>query len=697
MSALDTAVALRDKYLSEHGLEIADFGLNFQYPPIPSSNWEWYKIHRMNQKQVYNRVGFFLLYLNPQGDVWLDNEIPYGVVRFLSPPLKVPEGQTALKVISQWGRRSEIHFEPIRDGRSWEALEQGTVVLHCESLIKAKAVHKATGIPCVGYNGVWGFSSAKMGIELIHQYTGFAFHQMHNVILFDSDVLTNPNVNNARETLSHKLRHIANCDKVSWADLPQRLDEKTGELSKWGPDDFLLEKGVEALAAIIAEAKPYQDEEYAELVEEMNKRLRWVKDQSAVYDRSRRCLIKWSDAQNTYANVNREVPWGKVKRTVYGTDVWLKSEHREDIDSVGYRYLSEEFFERDKQQVANLYTEGGSKAGPYTLPTGHIVMDMLTRLFKHDDLELMRSYLKFLKFTGDKPTSYCVLWSTVRGVGKGWFTELAKALIGMRHVGTATADSLAAQFNAHTVNLRLLIVHEFKASSRNEKTMALNYLKTYIADRYIMVRAMHQNAYTGEVNAGLIVTVNDKSDMPSDGLGDRRQWYIEAGAGAREREVELWSVDDGKWKEAFDALKDEECMEAVARWVEDGEGVDFKSWKPPMTEERAEDLMSGMSQYEQIANEVLLDARSRGVRVMDGKAIRQLMLAKLEGQEIYLVGKAFGGMLRTAGWWMDKAFGLVGPTRSTPWFTSEVPPKSVTSSHILNWIREDSAKWGEKY
>lgn len=696
MSLLDSGLALRDKYLEAHGLDGRDFGLNYQYPPIPGTNWEWYKEHKFGTKGIYYRTGLFLIYLNPQGEPWLLDEVPYGVVRFLGEPRGVPEGEKAPKVLSQWGRRSEIHFEPMRDGTSWESLPHGSKVIHCESLVKAKAVHKATGYPCIGYNGVSGFSSAKQGLELIHQYTGFAFDKMENVILFDSDVHTNPLVQKARQSLSHKLRHIAHCDKVSWVDLPQKISaDGSAPASNWGPDDYIMEFGADGIRRLIEAAVPYQDEEFSELVEAMNERLRWVGGQNMVYDRKRRALVKWADATLAFRNVNRVVPWGKVKRTVFGTDVWLASEHRQAVDNVGYRYMADEFFERGGETIANEYVPDGVSPGPVGegLRAGSVVMDMLTRLFKSDDLELMRSYLKFLKFSVEKPTSYCVLWSNVRGVGKGWFTDLARVLLGRRHVSTTTADMLAEKYNLHTVNCRLLIAHEFQASTSANKKAALNYLKTFVGDEVIAVRAMHRNPYSAEARAGLIITVNDKSEMPSDGLGDRRQWYIEGGAGLRERGVDLWGPEDDNWNRVFRALGDEGEMAAVCRWLADGADIDFQSWKPPMTEDREEDLMLGQSVVVQIAHEVLVDARALGVRVMDAKAIRQLMLERMDGQEIYLVGKAFGAALKNAGWWTDKAYGRAIGGATAAWFPQPVVGPCWDTGTVLKCLREDAPKW----
>lgn len=697
MTVLDDNIALRNKYLEEHGLDAKDFGLNYQYPVIPYISWDWYKEHKFGTGAIYRRAGLFLIYLNIQGEPYLIDEVPYGVVRFLGTPTGVPEGDTAPKVLSQWGRRSEIHFEPMRDGTSWEALPHGSKVIHCESLVKAKAVHKATGFPCIGYNGVNGYSSAKQGVELIHEFSGFAFDKMDNVILFDSDVLTNPRVQKAREGLSHKLRHIANCPLVSLVDLPQK--ENPGALpSNWGPDDYLLEKGPEALTKLIAGAVPFQDEEFSSLVEAMNERALWVKDQSAVYDRERRALLKWFDASLTFKNLNREVVQGKTKKTVFGTDVWVKSVHRLEVDSVGYRYLGDEMFVREGRTFANEYVAAGAVAGTEGLKSDDLVLEMLRRLFKPDDLEQMRAYLKFLKFTGYKPTSYCVMWSTVRGVGKGWFTELARALLGSRHVAPATADSLAEKFNLHTVNTRLLIVHEFQASSGSNKKAALNYLKNYVGDETIMVRAMNRNPYSAEVMAGLIITTNDKYNMPSDGLGDRRQWYIEAGAGLKDMGVDLWGPEAQEWSYVWEALKDPEVMGRLARWVADGPDIDFRSWKPPMTEERIEDLMEGQSGPVQAAHEVLKDMLELGVRVCDGKLIKAAMIAKMDVQELYLNTFAFSRCLRGAGWWTDAEYSRITASKSAGWFVKAVDPRKVSKIDASMWLKEDLSKLiKEKY
>lgn len=112
-----------------------------------------------------------------------------------------------------------------------------------------------------------------------------------------------------------------------------------------------------------------------------------------------------------------------------------------------------------------------------------------------------------------------------------------------------------------------------------------------------------------------------------------------------------------------------------------------------MTEDREEDLMLGQSVVVQIAHEVLVDARALGVRVMDAKAIRQLMLGRMDGQEIYLVGKAFGAALKNAGWWTDKAYGRAIGGATAAWFSQPVVGPCWDTGAVLKCLREDAPKW----
>jgi hypothetical protein len=281
------------------------------------------------------------------------------------------------------------------------------------------------------------------------------------------------------------------------------------------------------------------------------------------------------------------------------------------------------------------------------------------------------------------------MYSDTRGVGKGWFTDLVRGLFGAHNVGTSTADALAEKFNAHTVGIRVLLAHEFKAANGSNKKAALNYLKTYIGDETIPVRAMNQNVYQTKVKSLVFITTNDKTDIPSDGLGDRRQWYVQAGAGEGGAELSKMSLE--WWDEAWKALKNPELMGAFARWVSEGEHVDFRSWRPPVSEMREEDLMEGQPADVQTAYEIRQKALSLGVRATTGAAIRALMTTEL-GQEPFKVGKAFGKMLREAGWVTHKDW-VEAVNRVALWLPSPIENTEYNLHLARKWHREDSDKW----
>lgn len=688
MTLLDEGIALRDSYLMERGLDIKDFQLNYCFAPRSPGDFEWFKEFNIPFKLNYKRFSLPFVYQNPQGDEYLKHGKPYLVARQLGVPKGVPEGEEAPKILSPYGRHSEAHFEPWRDGTSWENAG-GRTVLIVESYIKAKVIHKyLPEYGCIGLNGVNGWSSAKEGMELIFKYSGLDFSKFDLIILFDSNTATNPLVQKARQGLCHKLRHILNCDKVSCANLPPHT-LKDGSIENWGPDDFLTSMGAAALKKIIEGSDPYQDEEFAELVEEMNKVVIWDKETHGVYDRRTRRLMKVADARNEFMNINRTVLSGKSKKVVFGIDVWLKSGNREEVDCVGYRYLSDEIYWREDQRIANLYIEDGIDPSPNTLTGEDIILRVLQRLFAPSDLELIRTYVRLLKYTGDKPTSYPVLWSTLRGVGKGWFVRLVSEILGHRHVAFHKADLLAEKFNSPMVNKRLVIFNEFKTSNRENKMAALNELKNFIADEIIAVRGMYKDAYSAESRSGVIITGNEKSEVPSDGLEDRRQWYVQCFKGMEPEEC----------AEAWNAFKDKDMMSKAARWFLDGESEpDFQSWRPPMTEERAEDLISGLPSVAQFSYRVRLNLKEVGIRILDAKTIR-LLVEREQCCPVTMNAMLFSSALREAHWRTAKKFERVTDSKSAGWFVDDqLNLDSVSEAQAREWLKEDVPKaLGGKY
>lgn len=673
---LDKKLLNVDKYLGKRGLIRSDFDKAQGLTLVPSTNHEWYRHFKFSMKDVYRRNAVFLMYLKPDGEPWLDNDVPYGVLRFVDEPVGEPPDTKVPKVLSQYGRRSELHFAPLSEGRSWNALQHGSRVVHLESLVKAECVSKHLGEACVGYNGVGGWQSTKQGAEQIHTVSGFAFDTVANVILFDSNVTTNDLVIRSMNKLAYMLRHVIGSQVVKIATLP-KPDVGEWPEQDWGPDDFLMVRGADALKAVIDNAQAFQDEQYAELVEEINAKAVYVRSLACVLTREDKVIRSYRDAALHLAAVNR-VEYKKGGRTemVMGIEQWRVSKNRKEVDQPQYAYLEDEFFERDGLLYGNLYR----KSGPWPIPRMDIPekcllgVKLLENMMSADDLRIFRAYIKFLKFTNHKPTSYLVLWSTKRGVGKGWAMKLAYKIIGEGNSTVAQADSLSATHNAHMVGHRLVNFNEFMVKKEN-RMAALNSLKNFIGDDIIHCRAMGRDSYPQYNTSGILISTNDRSEVPSDGLEDRRQAYMDCG------HREPWSADSSDWEAVHKLLDDEEALLGLAEWFRQGEDVDFRSWRPPLTEQRIADLMTGRHPLEQLCSELREEFIEMGIKLCVMAQIKER--AEAVGYDMgWYNPRTMAVHLRAAKWVAPKEYARVGSAKIQGWMPKEGEVVSVPNQEI---------------
>ena len=686
---------LVDDYLKARGLARDDFEtINLVDP----ANHLLYKTYGFSLSKSHYRQALLLTYLRPDGKAYMESrtvdgktvQVPYALLRYLGAPVGVPLDKIddVPKVLAPWGRRSELHFEPLARGGSWLSLADGSTIVHVESLVKAKAVTKMTGLPAIGYNGVWGFVSSRQGVELIHKMVDFAFSRYTNVVLWDSNVDTNPDVAASRASLLHKMRHILGVSTLKVATLPKQADG-----SDWGPDDFLQVHGSEALARVVAEAEPYVDERYSDLVEAVNDKCWWVKDMTRCFLRDQAMAVGASDARNQLAPINRAVTSGKGggERIVFGYDMWLKSPNRVEVDTIGYMYLMDETYQRGNKLVANMYRRAGAWPRPMAdrgdaVGVGggsegfRLAMELM-RVLLGDKLEYVRSYLRFLKFTPHKPTSYPILWSSARGVGKGWLTKMATRLLGEPNVGSTTADQLAGTSNAHVTGKRLVVLNEVSAKVENRKAI-VGFLKSFIGDDVIARKQLYMDVVTVENHAGLLITANELGDMPSDGLSDRRSVYVACGGPA-------WPGEDPRWDQVWMALEGGEgggvgeVMAEVAEWVEGGREVDYRSWRPEMTAQRATDLLAGRSPHEEVLWDIRHEFIEQGVRVCYMAHI--YYRAEQLGWDLkkYLSGRAISLAMKATGWHTIDEWKRLGPSKVSAW--AVVDPKQPAPAEVRRW------------
>lgn len=570
------------EYLDNRVLEPSDFDI-----PIQLYNSEALLRERgYTTAYVARRPFIFLDYLNYDGSRYYQKgdttEVnPYAIVRLLGEPVAWTGKELPKKAISPSGRPNVLHYEPLRDGRDWANLPDGQIVLHVESMVKAKAVHKWTGYPTIGLNGVDSFASSKRGVAFLYADQEIDFGRFTNVVLYDSNTWK-PQVAQARERLMFKFKHILGCKNVRFVDLPKTI---TGE--DQGPDDFLHDNGNEALSHLIENSEEYKGGQYDALLSRMDRALYCARS-GAVVDKEDKNVRSTSKARDFYANIN-EKELNKAGRvtTVAGFSVWLESDKRGEVLNPAYQYLGPEYIEREDGTYYNLFTPGGAEPGG-SVEAAQPMIDHIKAMVDSEDFDRLRSYLKFLKFSPKKPTSFPVMYSDRRGVGKGWFGLLAIKLIGALNGRSGNSTTFSTNFNAELEGKRVIVLNDLMIDG-GSKSKVMNAIKNFTGDEMIRIERKGVDAYEIEARGGLIINTNALEDVPNDGFEDRRIWYVECHA---------VSIDSEYWSKLFDLLKDPDAMSGFAQWVLEAEDVDFQSWRPPMNERREDAITESMRPME---------------------------------------------------------------------------------------------------
>lgn len=649
-------------YLEERELTPSDFPLGLAPTNFPALLRE----RGYNATLAAGRPFIFLDYLDSHGERYfakddVEKTNPYSLARFLGPVVKWSGEDPPPKVIAQNGRANVLHYEPLADGTNWSDLPDGTMVYHFESMIKAKSLSKCFGVPCIGLNGVESFASAKRGVRFLYEDQEIDFSRFHNVVVFDSNTWK-PAVRDARERLMFKFKHVLGCKDVGFIDLPKRVDG-----SDQGPDDFIHESDAnkETLAHMLAKPDAYEGGEHSELLKRMDDAVYCTRS-GTVISRKDKVVRSPAKARDYYANVNeKNVGKGGKITTTQGYQVWLESPHRTEVVNPAYEYLGEEWVYRDDGQYYNLYSRGGAwPSGEFA--SAQLIIDHLYRNMSESDVELMRSYLRFLKFKSQKPTSFPVMYSDKRGVGKGFFGQLATRLLGRINVRTGSSETFATKFNAELEGKRLILINELKVKG-GEKDKVMNNIKTFIADPTTRIERKGVDAYEIESSTGLIINANALEDVPNDGMEDRRIWYVTCHMPEGGLTAEYWNP-------LYAMLEDDAAMSGFATWIERGADVDFSTWRPPMNDTRRDAILSSMGPNSVAAFSVLekLQGDPDAWKVVPLAVIRHLMGFENLPQLNEMSDPGLSNALRRDGVWKtsDKKYGKNGEQKKV-WIVDE--------------------------
>lgn len=218
-------------------------------------------------------------------------------------------------------------------------------LLITEGELKA-AKATAEGFPTIGLGGVHNFRSAKQGIFFLPELEAFTWARRRVTIVYDSDYQTNPNICAAINMLAEELHERGALVNVG---LLENVYEE--EDSKTGLDDFLVERGDDALVKVLADSEPLA---MTRRLWQMNNEVVYVEDPGFVIAQGSGQKLpvanftghsKWATANTPERKVKPDGSLSVVKAPA--AMAWLKWPLRESVSKLTYMPGEGRFYERN--------------------------------------------------------------------------------------------------------------------------------------------------------------------------------------------------------------------------------------------------------------------------------------------------------------------------------------------------------------
>lgn len=120
-----------------------------------------------------------------------------------------------------------------------------------------------------------------------------------------------------------------------------------------------------------------------------------------------------------------------------------------------------------------------------------------------------------------------ILWApvvhSIQGVGKSFFGELLRAVLGNVNVGVVSSNEVVSNFNGWATGVQVNILEEIRIKGHNRHD-AVNALKPLISDRYIQINEKGVKPFMTFNTVNYICFTNYKDAIPMD--DDDRRWWV---------------------------------------------------------------------------------------------------------------------------------------------------------------------------
>jgi hypothetical protein len=477
-------------------------------------------------------------------------------------------------------------FRPLLDSKlaanyaeplPWSKIAQDVniPIIITEGEIKAAAAC-AAGFPTLAIGGVWCWGAKTRRIELLDAFKDFKWEGRKVYICFDSDGHTNDDIQLAcQELINTFLRHLLG--DLYIAHMPDIFPPKPDKTrDKTGLDDFLIERGVMALAEHLADAMTVP---VARELHRLNQEFCLVDNLDKVYRFSDGHLMGRSDFVALQHAAKKHIqldPLTRKKKLVSTAATWLEWTFMRRCPRLTYMPGAEPVLKDgaiNEWKNERVMPVEGDVAWFLEFMNYLFDIDPNAEIPDLDRVATMGFVMDWMAlvyaYPGTKMRTAPVLIGPP-GVGKGFLGHILAFLLGARldtdldpdtqsicypeGVASITSSELESSFNDWCYKKELVIANEVLETDRK---LLANLLKNLVTEPKINVNTKHIKRFETRNTVNMIFTSNYHNALRLDNK-DRRYCVVMTNTDV---------ADDSQFVKLWARLFDPKAMSAVAHWM----------------------------------------------------------------------------------------------------------------------------------
>lgn len=437
---------------------------------------------------------------------------PFIRYRYLGPKGTLPtNGKKEQKYVQASGTGVCAYFPMNAD---WKKILEGsdTIFITEGELKAAKACQM--GFPTIGLGGVWNFRSVQTEAPFLPELDMIEWAQRTVVIVYDSDIITNENIQEAANALAELLRDRGAFPHILI--LTGDADGKVG-LDDWfvaHPSAKKFKQLLNDSASSLTLAKPLFD---------FNRRYALVESPFSVLDRA---LDRPMNVEQ-FKVVNGKARYNELKikdgapsmKLVSAAEAWLKWPMRSDFKSITYHPGQPRIIDGPHGSIWNSWKGFATKPvkGDVSL-----YLKLVDHLFSTAEPEAKDWFLKWcaypIQFPGSKMYCAATIHGTKNGTGKSFLFYCLRRIYGSDNFSEIDDNDIHSDFNGWALNKQFVLGDDITGHDKRELA---NALKKKVTQKELKVNIKFVPSYSmpDRINYGFTSNQPDAQYMEDD---DRR-------------------------------------------------------------------------------------------------------------------------------------------------------------------------------